>query len=122
MYKQNGFPDTPVYLDGKTEEDKIIYKNENMSSHTHKVHQQSSTTATEVAATQLTKTRVCDIYWKSCDYWKPGVLTRLARTVAVFSFHQSQGVRVVHERILSSKRLRVRNQYRCLVNSYFVNS
>jgi hypothetical protein len=34
--KRNGFPDTKVYLEGKTEDGKTIYKNEDMSSHNHK--------------------------------------------------------------------------------------
>lgn len=38
--KRNGFPETRVYLDGKTEDGKTIYKNEDMSSHQHKRQQQ----------------------------------------------------------------------------------
>ena len=38
--KRNGFPETRVYLDGKTEDGKNIYKNEDMSAHSHKQHQQ----------------------------------------------------------------------------------
>jgi hypothetical protein len=34
--KRNGFEDVRVYLDGKTEDGKTIYKNEDMSSHKHK--------------------------------------------------------------------------------------
>lgn len=34
--KKVGFPDTIVYLDGKTEDGKTIYKNEDMSPHQHK--------------------------------------------------------------------------------------
>ena len=39
--KKNGFPDVRVYLDGKTEDGKTIYKDENMAPHHHK--QQSQT-------------------------------------------------------------------------------
>ena len=38
--KRNGFPETRVYLDGKTEDGKTIYKNEDMSPHQHKRQQQ----------------------------------------------------------------------------------
>jgi hypothetical protein len=34
--KRNGFTDVRVYLDGKTEDGKTIYKNEDMSPHNHK--------------------------------------------------------------------------------------
>jgi len=34
--KRNGFPDTKVFLDGKTEDGKTIYKNPDMSPHLHK--------------------------------------------------------------------------------------
>lgn len=34
--KKNGFPDVRVYLDGKTEDGKTIYKNEDMTPHQHK--------------------------------------------------------------------------------------
>lgn len=37
--KRNGFNDIRVYLDGKTEDGKTIYKNEDMSSHQHKAKQ-----------------------------------------------------------------------------------
>lgn len=38
--KRNGFADTRVYLDGKTEDGRTIYKNEDMSPHQHKRQQQ----------------------------------------------------------------------------------
>jgi hypothetical protein len=34
--KKAGFPDTRVYLDGKTADGKTIYKNEDMTPHQHK--------------------------------------------------------------------------------------
>ena len=34
--KKNGFPDVRVYLDGKTEDGRTIYKDENMAPHQHK--------------------------------------------------------------------------------------
>lgn len=34
--KRNGFPDTRVFLDGKTEDGKTIYKNEDLRPHIHK--------------------------------------------------------------------------------------
>jgi hypothetical protein len=34
--KRNNFPDVRVYLDGKTEDGKTIYKNPDMTSHIHK--------------------------------------------------------------------------------------
>jgi hypothetical protein len=38
--KRNGFEDVRVYLDGKTEDGKTIFKNEDMSPHQHKRQQQ----------------------------------------------------------------------------------
>lgn len=38
--KRNNFPNVRVYLDGKTEDGKTIYKNEDMSPHQHKQKQQ----------------------------------------------------------------------------------
>jgi hypothetical protein len=40
--KKNGFPETRVYLDGKTETGQTIYKNEDMSPHIHKQRVRSS--------------------------------------------------------------------------------
>ncbi len=34
--KKNGFPETRVYLNGKTDDGKTIYKNVDMSPHVHK--------------------------------------------------------------------------------------
>jgi hypothetical protein len=39
--KRNGFPNVRVYLDGKTEDGRTIYKNEDMSPHAHKLKQQA---------------------------------------------------------------------------------
>jgi hypothetical protein len=45
--KRNGFPETRVYLDGKTEDGKTIYKNEDMSTHQHKQQQQQPQSQSE---------------------------------------------------------------------------
>jgi hypothetical protein len=52
--KKAGFPNVRVYLDGKTEDGKTIYKNEDSTPHQHKTRQQqpqqpqaSSTIVTE---------------------------------------------------------------------------
>jgi hypothetical protein len=37
--KRNGYPETRVFLDGKDENGKTIYKNEDMSPHQHKQRQ-----------------------------------------------------------------------------------
>ena len=39
--KKNGFPETRVYLDGKTEDGKTIYKNEDLTPHQHKSEAES---------------------------------------------------------------------------------
>ena len=53
--KKNNFPGVRVYLDGKTEDGKTVYKNEDMSAHSHKQQKQqqpeSSTIVTEPATT-----------------------------------------------------------------------
>ena len=38
--KKNNFPGVRVYLDGKTEDGKTVYKNEDMSAHAHKQQKQ----------------------------------------------------------------------------------
>lgn len=40
--KRNGFADVRVYLDGKTEDGKTIYKNEDLTPHQHKQANQQS--------------------------------------------------------------------------------
>ena len=55
MCKKAGFPDTRVYLDGKTEDGKTVYKNEDMSPHQHKQgngQQQKGSTTIITQATQ----------------------------------------------------------------------
>ena len=55
MCKKAGFPDTRVYLDGKTEDGKTVYKNEDMSPHQHKQgngQQQRGSTTIITQATQ----------------------------------------------------------------------
>ena len=42
--KRNGFTDVRVFLDGKTEDGKTVYKNPDMSPHVHKQAQGQSTT------------------------------------------------------------------------------
>lgn len=37
LYKRNGFPRSRVYLDGKTQDGRTVYKNEDMSPHQHKL-------------------------------------------------------------------------------------
>jgi len=49
--KRNGFLETRVYLDGKTEDGKTIYKNEDMSAHQHKQKQQSQSLAQQGSTT-----------------------------------------------------------------------
>lgn len=56
--KRNGFPDTRVYLDGKTEDGKTVYKNEDMSPHQHKQQakqQQQSQQGQAAASTIVTE-------------------------------------------------------------------
>jgi hypothetical protein len=52
--KRNGFPDTRVYLDGKTDDGKTIYKNEDMSAHSHKRNVANTSTANSQQSQQLT--------------------------------------------------------------------
>jgi hypothetical protein len=52
--KRNGFPDTRVYIDGKTEDGRTIYKNEDMSPHTHKLQSQQQSQQGEQASKSTT--------------------------------------------------------------------
>jgi hypothetical protein len=61
--KRNGFPDIRVFLDGKTEEGKTIYKNEDMTSHQHKTkqpeqEQQSQPQASTTIVTEPTSVKI----------------------------------------------------------------
>lgn len=51
--KKNGFPDTRVYLDGKTEDGKTIYKNEDMTPHQHKQQQEKQPSSLQQASTTI---------------------------------------------------------------------
>lgn len=49
--KKNGFPDTRVFLDGKDENGKTIYKNEDMTAHQHKQKQNNVTSDSKIEVT-----------------------------------------------------------------------
>jgi hypothetical protein len=50
--KKAGFPDTRVYLDGKTEDGKTVYKNTDMMLHQHKITKQQEQTSWTSPVTQ----------------------------------------------------------------------
>jgi hypothetical protein len=58
--KKNGFADTRVYSDGKTEDGKTVYKNPDMSPHVHKEQQQNqqSNRSTTVVTTVTRDERI----------------------------------------------------------------
>ncbi len=51
--EKNGFPDVRVYLDGKDANGKTIYKNEDLSPHTHKQGQYQQQTVVQQSQTPV---------------------------------------------------------------------
>jgi hypothetical protein len=82
--KKNGFADVRVFLDGKTEDGKTIYKNEDLSAHQHKqqVKQQSQQQQPQQQASTTT-IAIQPMSWKIID-------AKLDRIIALLTESQQQ--------------------------------
>ncbi|MGE5662094.1 MAG: hypothetical protein ACM3X1_07595 [Ignavibacteriales bacterium] len=66
--KRNNFPGVRVYLDGKTEDGKTIYKNEDMSPHQHKRQQQQHGGSSSRNSTELSETTQVKVLSARLEY------------------------------------------------------
>ena len=56
--RDNGFPNTRVFLDGKTENGKTIYRNEDLTPHQHIGAVETTTTAVHTTNTTITNSNL----------------------------------------------------------------
>ena len=89
--KRSGFPDTRVYLDGKTDDDKTIYKNPDMAPHIHKSSNNSSTVSGKTPQTNESVSReIQQTDTSSTNALLKIIIAELQRLIKLFEKEEQQ--------------------------------